>query len=118
MTAMLKLKRIYDQPSPSDGMRILVERLWPRAVSKQRARVDLWLKDVAPSTELRQWYGHDPAKWKQFRQRYQAELRARPDALELLKHKSKEGTVTLIFATKDEKHSGALVLKQFLNGRK
>ena len=113
---MLKLKRVYDAPSPQDGLRVLVERLWPRGLTKKRAAVDLWLKDVAPSPELRKWFGHDPARWEQFQKRYAAELKQTKEAVKLLKQKSKEGTVTLVYAARDEEHNGALVLKQFLRG--
>ena len=85
---MIRLKRAYDEPSKQDGMRILVERLWPRGVSKEKAAVDLWLKDLAPSTELRKWYGHDPEKWDEFRKRYWSELGEKGDLLMLLKHLS------------------------------
>ncbi|HEY8505868.1 MAG TPA: DUF488 domain-containing protein [Gemmataceae bacterium] len=115
---MFKLKRVYEDPSPEDGLRVLVERLWPRGLSKERAAVDLWLKDLAPSTELRKWYGHDPARWEEFRQRYRQELRQKKDAVRLLKQKGEEGTVTLVYAARDEQHSGALALKQFLEGRR
>ena len=99
---MFKLKRVYEEPSPEDGFRVLVERLWPRGVSKERAELDLWLKDVAPSPELRKWFSHDPAKWKEFQDRYAAELKEDKEALHLLKQKEKEGTVTLVYASHDE----------------
>jgi uncharacterized protein YeaO (DUF488 family) len=111
---MIKLKRAYEAPSPDDGFRVLVERLWPRGVRKEEARLDLWLKDVAPSTQLRKWFGHDPARWKQFQQRYRAELKDKKDALKLLKEKSAEGTVTLVYGARDEGHNGALVVKRVL----
>ena len=114
---MLKLKRVYDAPSPQDGFRVLVERLWPRGLTKKRAAVDLWLKDVAPSPELRKWFGHDPARWEQFQKRYAAELKQKKDAVNLLKRKSKAGTVTLVYAARDEEHNGALVLKRLVKGR-
>ena len=112
---MLKLKRVYEQPSPEDGFRVLVERLWPRGVRKERAELDLWLKDVAPSPELRKWFSHDPAKWKEFQKRYAAELKEDEGALRLLKQKMKEVTVTLVYASHDEEHNGALVLKAYLD---
>ncbi len=115
---MFKLKRVYEEPSSDDGFRVLVERLWPRGVSKERAKVDLWLKDVAPSPELRKWFNHEPAKWKDFQKRYAAELKDKKDALHLLKEKSKQGTVTLVYATHDQEHNGALVLKRVLDRRK
>ena len=115
---MIRVKRIYDKPSRSDGLRILVDRLWPRGLTKERAAVKLWLKDLAPSTELRKWFGHDPAKWKQFQSRYRTELREKKDALTLLKQKSKDHTVTLLYGAKDKEHNEALVLKRVLEGRK
>jgi uncharacterized protein YeaO (DUF488 family) len=111
---MIKLKRAYEKPAKDDGERILVERLWPRGVTKDQAKLDLWLKDVAPSAELRKWFGHDPDKWAEFRQRYRTELKQKADLIKLLKRKAKEGTITLIYAARDEAHNSALVLKQFL----
>jgi uncharacterized protein YeaO (DUF488 family) len=113
---MIKLKRAYENPSPKDGLRVLVERLWPRGLTKESAAVDLWLKDVAPSPELRKWFGHDPARWGQFQERYRQELREKKDAVQLLKQKGKEGTVTLVYAARDEAHNGALALFRFLQG--
>ena len=115
---MIRLKRVYEPPSRMDGVRILVDRLWPRGLTKERAAVTLWLKDVAPSTELRKWFGHAPARWKQFQARYRKELRERKDALELLKRKSNAHTVTLVYAARDEQHNEALVLKRVLEGRR
>ena len=115
---MIRLKRVYEPPSRTDGARILVDRLWPRGLTKERAAVTLWLKDVAPSTELRKWFGHAPARWKQFQARYRKELREKKDALELLKRKSNAHTVTFVYAARDEKHNEALVLKRVLEGRR
>jgi uncharacterized protein YeaO (DUF488 family) len=115
---MIQLKRVYEKSSRNDGLRILVDRLWPRGLTKERAAVDLWLKDVAPSTELRKWFGHDPAKWTLFQVRYRKELREKVDALQLLKQKSKEHTVTLVYGARDEEHNEALVLKSVLEGRR
>jgi uncharacterized protein YeaO (DUF488 family) len=92
--AIIHLKRVYEAPSTNDGVRVLVERLWPRGLTKERAAVDLWLKDIAPSPELRKWFGHDPARWEQFEKRYRQELREKKDAVRLLKQQAKEGTVT------------------------
>jgi uncharacterized protein YeaO (DUF488 family) len=114
---MIRLKRAYEKPSPDDGKRILVERLWPRGLTKKRAAVDLWLKDVAPSTDLRKWFAHDPARWKQFQTRYRHELRQKKDSIQSLKDEAKQRTVTLVYAARDEAHNGALVLKRFLEGR-
>lgn len=111
---MIKLKRAYEQPSREDGLRVLVERLWPRGLTRERAAVDLWLKEIAPSPELRKWFGHDPTRWDEFQKRYRHELRQNPDAVNLLKARVKEGPVTLIYAAKDEEHNSALVLKSFL----
>jgi len=111
---MIRLKRVYEDPSPDDGFRVLVERLWPRGVTKQRAALDLWLRDVAPSAELRQWFGHDAAKWLGFRERYWAELEDKPDQLTVLQEKAATGTVTLVYAARDEEHNSALLLKEFL----
>jgi uncharacterized protein YeaO (DUF488 family) len=115
---MIKLKRAYEKPARADGMRILVERLWPRGLTKERAALDLWLKDVAPSPELRKWFGHDPARWERFQKRYRQELQVKKDAVRLLKQKGKKGTVTLVYAARDEEHNGALALKNFLQGRR
>ena len=115
---MIQLKRVYEKPSRKDGVRILVDRLWPRGLTKRRAAVKLWLKDAAPSTALRKWFGHDPAKWNRFQTRYRKELRGKKDAIDLLKQKSEEHTVTLVYGARDEKHNEALVLKTILEGRK
>jgi uncharacterized protein YeaO (DUF488 family) len=112
-----KLKRAYEEPAVEDGFRVLVERLWPRGLSKARAALDLWLKEVAPSPELRKWFAHDPARWEPFQERYWKELEQKEDEVALLRDKSKEGTVTLVYAAKDEAHNGALALKQFLGRR-
>jgi len=114
---MIQLKRVYEKPSRADGLRILVDRLWPRGLSKERAAVKLWLKDVAPSTELRKWFDHDPAKWKQFQVRCRKELRENKDAVKLLKQKAKEHIVTLLHGARDEEHNEAIVLKKILAGR-
>ncbi|RIK73032.1 MAG: hypothetical protein DCC68_25515 [Planctomycetota bacterium] len=114
---MIRLKRAYDEPASRDGLRILVERLWPRGVSKDRAAIGLWLKDLAPSTELRKWYGHDPERWDEFRRRYWSELEQRGDLLVLLKHRTTEGPVTFVYAAHDEKRNSAAVLKEFLEQR-
>jgi uncharacterized protein YeaO (DUF488 family) len=113
---MVRLKRVYEKPFREDGLRVLVDRLWPRGLTKERAAVDLWLKDVAPSTELRQWFGHDPARWQEFQVRYRKELRENKDALELLRERSKGHTVTLVYGARDEEHNEALVLKSVLDG--
>lgn len=110
----IKIKRAYEQPDKDDGKRILVDRLWPRGLTKEQAKVDLWLKEIAPSTELRKWFGHDPDKWKRFRGRYETEISHKDDLINMLKRQAGEGTITLIYAARDERHNEALVLKQFL----
>jgi uncharacterized protein YeaO (DUF488 family) len=110
------LKRAYDEPAASDGTRVLVERLWPRGISKERAHIDLWLKDVAPSTELRKWFHHDPQKFPEFRRRYEAELKseAAQEALTKLRDIAKQGQLTLVFAAHDAAYSNAVVLHDLL----
>lgn len=110
----VKLKRVYDDPAKSDGVRILVDRLWPRGVSKEKAAVDLWLKDIAPSTELRKWFAHDPEKWPDFQKRYCRELDANEEALDVLKSHASTGNITLLFAARDTEHNEAVVLKKLL----
>jgi uncharacterized protein YeaO (DUF488 family) len=111
---MILLKRAYDPASRKDGRRFLVERLWPRGVTKAGLPLDGWLKDVAPSTELRKWFSHDPAKWNEFQRRYRAELKEKPHLWEELLDAARKGTLTLIFSSHDTEHNNAVVLKQFL----
>ncbi len=111
---MIQLKRAYEEPSSGDGRRILVERLWPRGLSKERADVDLWLKDVAPSIELRRWFGHDVTKWREFQRRYREELRRRSAELARLKTLVEEGPVTFVYGSRDQEHNSATVLKAFI----
>ena len=113
---MIRVKRVYDPPSAEDGLRILVDRLWPRGLSKERAQVQLWLKEIAPSAELRTWFGHDPARWEEFRRRYRGELSAKTDLLRHLREKEREGPVTLVYAARDEARNNAVVLKELLDG--
>ncbi len=110
----ISIKRAYEPAIKSDGKRVLVDRIWPRGLTKVEAKVDLWLKEVAPSTELRKWFGHDPEKWADFQKKYKAELKGNP-ALAELKAVAKGGAVTLVFAAKDEDHNNAVVLKQILS---
>ncbi len=110
----IRLKRVYEQPSSDDGVRILVERLWPRGITKAGAKIDAWRKDAAPSAELRKWFGHDPAKWEQFKKRYWEELRHNQPALEVLREDIKKGVVTFVYAAPDERHNGAIALREFL----
>lgn len=116
MKGKIPIKRVYEKPAKSDGYRILIDRLWPRGLSKESARVDWWIKEIAPTTELRQWFGHDPAKWVDFQKRYMAEIRANKETLQLLRDKI-EATevVTLVYAAKDEIHNDAVVLSKLLS---
>lgn len=111
---MIKLQRIYEARSEEDGLRVLVERLWPRGLTKERAGVDLWLKEIAPSPALRRWYGHDLRRWEEFARRYREELRQRREAVASLHEQSRRGIVTLLFASRDAAHCSAMVLKEFL----
>ena len=114
---MIRTKRMYSEPNPRDGVRILVDRVWPRGISKERARIVEWRKDVAPSTSLRKWFGHNPAKWPKFRRRYRTEL-SQPgmmDELKKLAHRSHKRTITLVYSAVDEKHNQAVVLKELLD---
>jgi uncharacterized protein YeaO (DUF488 family) len=111
----IQLKRVYEAPSKSDGTRILVDRLWPRGLTKEKASVDLWLKEVAPSTELRKWFAHDPAKWPEFKARYKAELKRNSAQLALLKQAALRGPATLLYGAKDTQHNEAIVLQDLLS---
>ena len=111
---MIQLKRAYEEPSESDGERILVERLWPRGLTKERAKIDLWMKDLAPSPALRKWYAHDPSKWEEFQKRYLAELREHPDEIEELRRRVRKAKVTFVYAAKDQERNSAVMLKTFL----
>lgn len=110
----VSLKRVYQPSAKTDGVRVLVDRLWPRGVTKSKANVDLWVKDLAPSTELRKWFGHDPEKWFEFQKKYRAELKGNP-ALSEIRMLSCQGNITLIYAAKDELYNHALVIKQVLD---
>lgn len=110
----LAVKRIYDDPARQDGTRILVDGMWPRGLSKDKAAVDYWARDVAPSSKLRQWFGHDPAKWEEFKRRYFAELEDRGEAVAELREQAGEGRTTLLYAARDETHNNARALKEYL----
>ena len=110
----MRIKRIYDAPDKKDGRRILVDRLWPRGVAKEKAKVDLWLKEIAPSDELRKWFAHDPTKWEEFKKRYAKELEAKQDLVKEVKQTEKKETVTLLYSAKDTEHNNAVALKAFL----
>ncbi|HET8668928.1 MAG TPA: DUF488 domain-containing protein [Terriglobales bacterium] len=111
---MIQVKRAYEAASPSDGARFLVERLWPRGIKKEHLQIEGWLKDVAPSNDLRRWFQHDPAKWEEFRRRYARELKEHPDAWQPLLVRARRGRVTLVYSAHDVEHNNALVLKEFL----
>ena len=112
------IKRVYEPASGEDGRRILVDRLWPRGLSKEQAHVDLWLKEIAPSAGLRKWFAHDPAKWDEFRRRYRAEIDANGEALRALKEAIGKGPATLVYGARDEEHNDAVVLRDLLLGAK
>jgi len=113
---VIKLKRAYEKRSSRDGMRILVDRLWPRGITKKSAGIDLWLKDIAPTKELRQWFAHDPERWQQFQRRYKKELKQRKDGLTRLAEEASKGDITLVFAARDEERNNAVVLRDVLEG--
>jgi len=108
----IRIKRVYDPPNKDDGRRILVDRLWPRGLTKDKAGVDLWLKDIAPSTELRKWFGHDRGRWEEFKERYLAELRNNSEQIQFLKQELDKGVVTLVYAARDEEHNQAVVIQE------
>jgi len=110
----VNLKRAYEAPARSDGQRVLVDRVWPRGITKEEILIDDWVKDVAPSTALRKWFNHEPPKWNEFKRRYFQELEERPDALKRLLAKARAGTMTLVFGAKDTAHNNAMALKEYL----
>jgi uncharacterized protein YeaO (DUF488 family) len=112
----VKLKRAYEAASSDDGRRILIDRLWPRGVKKTDAKIDEWMKDIAPSTALRKWFGHDPDRWQEFRRRYEAEVKEHPELLERLRMLARQGPITLVFSAHDEAHNDAVVLKDLVLG--
>lgn len=111
---IVHIKRVYEEPDPSDGKRILIDRLWPRGLTKEKAKVDLWLKEIAPTAELRKWFGHEPSKWTEFKKRYQEELQDNHETVNILLSEIKKGKVTLIYSAKDEKYNDAVELKKYL----
>lgn len=114
----INLKRIYEAPAKAERLRVLVDRVWPRGVSKDRARIDLWLKEIAPSTELRKWFNHDPRKWEEFKRRYSEELDAKTNAVRELLQSAHKHRVTLIYSAKDTEHNQALALKEYIEKRR
>lgn len=111
----IKLKRVYDLPEADDGRRILVDRLWPRGLSRQKGKIDLWLKEIAPSDELRRWFGHEPARWPEFCERYMAELEGAAPLMEGLRKEATKGSITLLYAARDREHNNAVLLKRLLD---
>ncbi|MBP6508806.1 MAG: DUF488 domain-containing protein [Opitutaceae bacterium] len=111
---MFAIKRVYETPAAADGQRVLVERLWPRGIKKETLKMDAWWKDAAPSTELRKWFSHDPAKWAEFQRRYRAELKQRPEAWQPILDAAKQGPVTLLFSSHDTEHNNVVALRAFL----
>jgi uncharacterized protein YeaO (DUF488 family) len=112
---MIRIKRVYDQPTEDDGLRVLVDRLWPRGVSKEKAKINLWLKEVAPSDDLRKWFSHEPKKWEEFKNKYEVELKSKQDLLLRIRALEKEkGTVTILYSAKDKEHNNALALSHML----
>lgn len=114
MKGTIRIKRVYEQPSPDDGKRVLIDRIWPRGLSREAAALDLWLKDIAPSTELRKWFGHDPSRFAEFRDRYRKELSENPDPVAELAALARRGDMTLLYAAHDEQDNNAVVLAEYL----
>lgn len=111
---MIEIKSVYDEPSEGDGFRILVDRLWPRGLSKEKAKIDLWLKDIAPSDGLREWFSHDPDRWREFKRRYYEELKDKRELVNTIREKEKSRKVTLFFGAREEKYNNANALKEYL----
>ncbi|WP_353645468.1 DUF488 domain-containing protein [Mesorhizobium sp. WSM2239] len=116
MSTGIAIKRVYDEPERSDGFRVLVDRVWPRVVTKEKAAVDLWMKEIGPSTGLRKWFGHKPERWDEFRTRYRDELAAKRDLLDQLRAHAAKGRLTLVYSAKDEEHNQAVVIREVLEG--
>ena len=110
----IQLKRAYDKPQKADGFRVLIDRIWPRGVRKEDLKLDQWLRSLAPSTELRQWFGHDPEKWGEFRKRYFRELDAHPDEIKLLRDRMRDGPLTIVFGSREQRFNNATALKEYL----
>jgi uncharacterized protein YeaO (DUF488 family) len=114
MSPTVGVKRVYEPSAESDGFRVLVDRLWPRGLTKEKARVDLWLREIAPGDALRQWFNHEPEKWEEFKKRYAKELESRPELLEQLRQYLEKGKVTLLFGSKEERYNNARALQEYL----
>lgn len=115
---MIKTKRVYDEPEDKDGFRTLVDRLWPRGLNKDKTKINLWLKDIAPSDELRKWFSHDPKKWSEFKKRYFEELNGKQELVSLIVEKARKGSVALLYAAKEEKFNNANALKEYIETRR
>jgi uncharacterized protein YeaO (DUF488 family) len=113
----IRLKRVYEKPARADGRRVLVDRIWPRGLKKEEARIDQWLREISPSTRLRKWFGHDPVRWKEFKERYAAELDDQREQVEQLAQEARKGTLTLLFGAKDSEHNNAVALKEYLQAK-
>ncbi len=114
---MLKTKRVYEPPSPEDGKRILIDRLWPRGIKKESAAIDDWIKDLAPNSDLRKWFNHEPEKWSEFRKRFFRELDTRDRQVEAIMKLARKGTVTLVYGSREERYNNAIALKEYIEGR-
>ncbi len=114
---MIKIKRVYEDADEGDGFRVLVDRLWPRGLSKDKAKVDMWLKDIAPGDALRKWFAHDPGKWTEFKRRYFEELKDKKELMDMIIKKSRNGTVTLLYGTKEEIYNNAVALKEYIESK-
>ena len=114
---MIKIKRVYDQPSKNDGKRVLIDRLWPRGLRKEDARIDEWMKEVAPSNELRKWFNHDPDKWSEFKKRFFTELQGQQEKVEEIISLARKGTVTFLYGSKEERFNNAVALKEYIEKR-
>ena len=115
---MIKTRRIYDKPDADDGFRILVDRIWPRRLKKNDVKIDLWQKDIGPSSALRKWFNHDQRKWNEFKRRYYEELKDRKEIVKLFLEKAEQGTITLLYSSKEEKYNNAIALKEYLQSNK
>lgn len=114
----IKIKRVYETSDKNDSVRILIDRLWPRGLTKQKAKIDIWIKEIAPSSSLRKWFAHNPARWQEFKEKYQQELHSKKDLLREVRDKVRRQKITLIYAAKDTQHNNAVVLKEYLENKR
>jgi len=115
---MIKIKRVYGKPEKEDGFRVLIDRLWPRGLTKEKVKIDLWLKDLSPSSDLRKWFRHEPEKWPEFKRKYFSELKSKKDSLKLLAEKARNGKVTLVYGSKEERFNNAVALSEYVKKRR